>query len=367
LAQGNLPLFSFANMLALLWTAALSADPSFDQAFNEFEIKFGREYNTTNGEREYRRLIFISNMKYISEFNNGQEHSFTLGVGPFADKTFEEFDLYASRGRLPDEHQSEWGNSPNLGIVDTPLAWTPKAIDWVSKGAVTSVKNQGSCGSCWTFASTGCLEGHYQIMTGRLKELSQQQLLDCDTASSRCDGGFEFKAFDFVKKFGICSSQSYPYECKNGASRSCSQSTCTFRCRKGIAPNVVSGYIMVRPRNPRALLAALTHGPVNVGVAANSRQFSHYSKGVLVSSACGYRIGHAVLAVGYGDEAGLPYWLIKNSWGSGWGLDGYIKIGRNLHPRAGGECGILTRPSYPVLDREAVEAYVSAEFSEFMI
>jgi len=364
LAQGNLPLFSFANMLALLWTAAFSApDPSFDQAFNEFETKFGREYNITNGEREYRRLIFISNMKYISEFNNnGQEHSFTLGVGPFADKTFEEFDLYSTRGRLP-EHQSEWGNLPNLGTVDTPLAWTPTSIDWVSKGAVTSVKDQGSCGSCWTFASTGCLEGHYQIMTGKLAELSQQQLLDCDTASDRCDGGFEFKAFDFVKNFGICTRQSYPYECINGASRSCSGSTCTFRCQEGIAPNVVSGYIMVRSRNPDALLAALTHGPVNVGVAANSKEFAHYSSGVLVSSACGYRIGHAVLAVGYGDEAGSPYWLIKNSWGPMWGLDGYIKIGRNLHPKMGGECGILTRPSYPVLDREAVRA----EFSEFMI
>jgi len=336
-------------MLSLLWAVGAFSDPSYDDLFSDFETRFDRHYATN--EREARKAIFISNLKYIEDFHEKNPGTVSLGVGPFADKTPEEFELYSTRGALVDEER-QWGNLPYLGVDNTDATKLPKEVDWVKKGAVSPVKNQGSCGSCWTFAGTGAIEGHYQIMTGNMTELSQQQLVDCDTKGFACNGGYFWSPFDFAKKYGLCTLATYPYQCSESESANCRKSKCTFRCDVGIPPQVVTGYIRVRPRFMLSLMAALTHGPVNVGIQANSRVFQHYSKGVMQTGHCGKRLGHAVLAVGYGVDGGTKYWTIKNSWGPKWGEGGYIRIKRNYESDEGGECGILKRPSYPVLEYE---------------
>jgi C1A family cysteine protease len=218
------------------------------------------------------------------------------------------------------------------------------AVDWTSKGAVTPVKNQGQCGSCWSFSTTGALEGAFEIASGNLVSLSEQQFVDCDTVDSGCSGGLMDNAFTFAKSNAICTEASYPYKATRGT---CAAASCTV----GLAKGTVTGYKDVSPDSESAMMSAVSQQPVSIAIEADKSVFQLYKSGVLQSS-CGSSLDHGVLLVGYGTEDGTDYWKVKNSWGSSWGDAGYVKL---LRGKGGsGECGLLKQASYPVVSQEGL-------------
>merc|ERR1711945_19564 len=193
-----------------------------------------------------------------------------------------------------------------------------------TKGAVTPVKNQGTCGSCWSFSTTGALEGVWHIAGNALTSLSEQQFVDCDKIDQGCNGGSMDSAFQFAETNAICTESSYPYEGRGGT---CEAASCTV----GIPKGDVKGYKDVAPDSKQALMSAVQQQPVSIAIEADKISFQLYRSGIL-SSYCGSNLDHGVLLVGYGTEGGKDYWKVKNSWGTTYG-----------------ECGLLSQPSYPVV------------------
>ncbi len=217
------------------------------------------------------------------------------------------------------------------------------SVDWVSAGAVTSIKDQGQCGDCWAFSTTGAIEGLKAIETGSLVSLSEQQLCSCSSqeGDNGCNGGLMDNAFQYiVDNGGICSESAYPYA--NGGQTSTISSCDASNCNPVAT---ISGYTDITSGSESALMSAVDQQPVSVAIEADSDVFQHYSSGILSSSACGTNLDHAVLVVGYGTDNGQDYWSVKNQWGSSWGNEGYVYIERG----AGGNgiCGILSAPSVP--------------------
>ena len=214
----------------------------------------------------------------------------------------------------------------------------PESVDWRDEGVVTPVKDQGACGSCWAFSATGAIEGAHARATGELVSLSEQQLVDCDTTEKGCDGGFMRGAFQYVMdNGGIETEESYEYHAKD--------ETCHYNPDNFGA--IVTGYAFVTSYDEEALKSAVaTQGPVSVAIDASKWEFMFPYEGVYRNSECTEEgINHAVLVVGYGDDNGDEYWLVKNSWGETWGDEGYIKIARNENNM----CGIAAWPIYPTV------------------
>ena len=262
-------------------------------------------------------------------------------------------------------------------------------VDWVSKGAVTPVKNQAHCGSCWAFSTTGGLEGAIFVKHGVLESLSEEELVQCDKVDHGCKGGAMDNGFAFIKKTkGIATESQYPYTTATGAgtSGSCVSSKETpvakyNTCLSMSIPvqhlsmcmsnhrytDTVTGSTDVTPNSESALKAAVALHPVSVAIEADKQVFQFYKTGVLKASAgCGTKLDHGVLAVGYGSETGTMYWKVKNSWGPTWvrlctcacmyaymhtwrdmqGDEGYIKIERTESASSPGTCGIAMDASY---------------------
>merc|ERR1712232_1541787 len=222
--------------------------------------------------------------------------------------------------------------------------------DWSTQGAVTPVKNQAQCGSCWSFSATGALEGAWKIAGHGLVSLSEQNILDCDKGGHKCQGGSMEQAFEWVKENGICSEEADPYKCADQSSSECTGSTCAASsgsCTKVIAPGDVTGSHEVG-QTENALEAAVTQQPVSVAIEADKMVFQHYVAGtVLASEACGNKLDHGVLAVGYGTTSdGTKYWKVKNSWGATWGENGYLRMEKGAS-WSGGECGIRMGAVFP--------------------
>lgn len=305
--------------------------------FNHFQERFSKKYQTVE-EMEHRFQVFRTNVRAIVQHNLDETQNFTMGINQFTDLTAQEFKQTVVSTPLV---LGTYGCKSFSGSDTTGL---PTSIDWRQQGAVTSVKDQGQCGSCWTFSATGAIEGAWAISTGKLVDLSEQELVDCATGlpygSHGCNGGQMDGAFKFVIEHGQCALSAYPYTSGITKTSGTCQTTCT-------AVAHVSSCSDVKSLDQISLKNAVARQPVAIAIEADTRYFQSYSSGVLTSSDCGTNLDHGVLIVGYGTENGIDYWLVKNSWGTSWGLQGYVKIARSSSTNDAGICGIAMQPSFP--------------------
>ncbi|XP_059637410.1 cysteine protease XCP1-like [Cornus florida] len=301
--------------------------------FESWMSKHGKAYESVE-EKLQRFQVFKDNLKHIDD-RNKMVSNYWLGLNEFADLSHEEFKkMYLGvKVDLSNTRKYPTEEFTYKNVVDLP-----KSVDWRKKRAVTRVKNQGSCGSCWAFSTVAAVEGINQIVTGNLTSLSEQELIDCDTTYNHgCNGGLMDYAFAFIiSNHGLHKEDDYPYIMKEG--------TCDER--KGESEVVtISGYHDVPENNEQSLLKALANQPLSVAIEASGRDFQFYSGGVF-DGHCGSELDHGVAAVGYGSTKGVDYIIVKNSWGSKWGEKGYIRMKRNTG-KPQGLCGINKMASYP--------------------
>ncbi|XP_070697927.1 cathepsin L.1 [Pempheris klunzingeri] len=327
-----------AAVLAVASCATISLE---DLEFHAWKLKFGRSYSSPS-EEAHRRQIWLNNRRVVLVHNMMADEgikSYRLGMTYFADIENEEYKRLISRGCLGSFNAS----LPRRGSTFFQLPEgtdLPSTVDWRDKGYVTDVKDQKECGSCWAFSATGSLEGQHFRKTGKLVSLSEQQLVDCsgDFGNMGCMGGLMDNAFRYIQaNGGIDTEESYPYEAEDGQCRFNSATigaTCT-------------GYVDVSQGDEQALKEAVaTIGPVSVAIDASHMSFQLYESGLYDEPDCSStELDHGVLAVGYGSDNKKDYWLVKNSWGLGWGNKGYIMMSRNKH----NQCGIATASSYPLV------------------
>jgi len=349
--------FTSAILAALAATATATATSSpassttplqIEAAFEAWREKHGVEFKDPV-EYLKRLAIFGENMERIEE-HNSKGLSWKMSMNEFGHLAPAEFKAMYSGFSKSEKKLLKTGGLRSKAYSDvpaTPFVWKGRkdeladSVDWVDAGAVTAVKNQGTCGSCWSFSTTGAIEGAYYIANGKSVSLSEQQLVSCDTTNNGCGGGSMDYAFSWVEsQGGLCSEADYPYASSSGTAPSCS-SSCTVV--DGTAP---TGYTDVTATES-SLMAAVSKQPVSIAIEADQSAFQFYSGGVMTGT-CGTSLDHGVLLVGYGTEDNTDFWKVKNSWGSTWGEDGYIKIERG-NSQNGGLCGILLSASYPTL------------------
>ncbi len=290
-------------------------------------------------EELHRYTIWQSKRALVNEHNYAGEFGYTLAMNKFSDMSNDEMTV-RYKGLVAEEqvHSNATKYFQPSGQFK-PLA----LVDWRDIGAVTPVKDQKQCGSCWAFSSTGAIEGQHFLKTKQLVSLSEQNLIDCSGSwgNQGCNGGDQERAFNYTRdNGGIDTDKSYPYEVADGS--------CRFSAKSIGA--TVTGYVRIPYGNESALMEAVTTvGPIAVSIDARNDTFQLYSGGVYYNPECSssvLNLDHAVLVVGYGTLlTGQEYWLVKNSWGADWGMDGYIRMARNKN----NHCGIVTSAVYPTV------------------
>ena len=309
--------------------------------FTGFIHKFEKKYESLH-VLEKRFEIFKQNIRNIFEHNLRSEQNFTMGINQFTDLTPEEFKVTYANGL---NSELRLGGKPSCKTYTPSGKVVPDYWDWRDKGAVTPVKNQGQCGSCWSFSASGAIEGAWAIKTKDIVSISEQQLVDCSKRYGNlgCKGGLMDNAFQYAIENGMCSEESYPYT--SGTTQT--GGSCDNSCKSVVLVNACTD---VPPNNQIALKEAVAlNGPISIAVDAETTLFQSYKSGVITSDKCGTNLDHGVLIVGYGEEDGIKYWLVKNSWGPTWGDDGYIKIERRESTNDDGVCGIAMQPSFPIV------------------
>jgi len=329
-------------MFKLVVLAAL-ATAAFGMSFEAFTTQYGRTYVFNSTEWHRRSTIFHSNLAKISAHNANPTKSFFMAVNQFADMTSEE--MRAFRGYNKAQARSFLGLQQEAApVFHKTVKDLPSSIDWRTKGAVTPVKNQGGCGSCWAFATTETLESHAALSTNppTLVELAPQQLVSCCPnpkqcgGTGGCSGATAEVGYDYIVSNGGQTKESlYPYTGRDGK--------CTYSPTKTPPAAAATGYTKLPENNYTALLNAIaTIGPIAISVEADT--WSFYGGGIFPASSCNQKntdIDHAVQLVGYGTDNGKDYWLVRNSWGATWGEKGYIRVERNAD---GNPCNPDTTP-----------------------
>ncbi|MCD7450619.1 hypothetical protein HAX54_007593 [Datura stramonium] len=313
---------------------------SISDLFESWCQQHGKTYSSEQ-ERVFRFKVFEENYAYITEHNSKGNSTYTLGLNAYSDLTHQEFrnSFLGLSSAANDFIKLKRGSSSSAGVLsDVGAVDIPSSLDWREKGAVTNVKNQGSCGACWSFSATGAIEGINKITTGSLVSLSEQELIDCDRSyNDGCGGGLMDYAFEFViKNGGIDTEEDYPFREREGT---CNKNKLQRRVV------TIDGYTDIPQYDEDKLLKAVATQPVSVGICGSDRAFQSYSKGIFTGP-CSTALDHAVLIVGYGSKNGVDYWIIKNSWGTSWGINGYMHMQRNSGNQEG-ICGINKLASYP--------------------
>nr|AYV89204.1 cathepsin L1 [Tetranychus evansi] len=326
------------TLFIALFALATAASLSLDSQWESFKVKYGKSYKS-EAEESYRRSIFAERLEKIKAHNeraaNG-EVSYRKGINKFSDLTREEFRAtylgYQPSARRP---------APLIHNVNHSVT-VPDSVDWRTKGIVSEVKNQAACGSCWAFSAVAAMESAHAQKTGKLVELSEQNLIDCSWKynNNGCKGGLMDNAFHYVKdNKGIDSEKSYPYISGDGKD----YKTCKYSAAKKGAS--ISSYVDIPSFDEKALLSAVAERVVSVAIDANS--VLEYESGILDDSECSNLakdLNHGVTIVGYGSENGTPYWIVKNSWGTTFGESGYFRLIRGKNA-----CGVADNASYPVV------------------
>ena len=331
----------------------------YDLSFAEYCAEYGKDYAKEEAPR--REGIFRAEMAKIMAHNEA-EHSWKMGLSVHTDKTEEEWHMLKGLNRA--QRFAAAATPPALTAAAAGTPTLPSSLDWRTKGVVTPVKDQGGCGSCWAFSATETVESALAMSGGPLLELAPQQLVSCAPnpdecgGTGGCAGSTQPLAFDYlVSAGGMEASAAYPYTASDG----------TCKTKKGKFVAGITGHVDLPTNNYSALMEAVaTVGPIAISVDAS---WGGYEEGVYTGG-CGTTIDHAVQLVGYGEEGGALYYLVRNSWGTTWGEDGYIKIqrfgegeepcGTDTQPADGfgckggpssiqvcGLCGILSGSSYP--------------------
>jgi len=309
------------------------------EEFNHWKIQNGKTYADDLEDRRFG--IWAENFEYVREHNirylSGDE-TFTVAMNKFADLTEQEF----ANQVLMQPIDTTAGPHPTLckPMPQMDNQANPASVDWRTKGYVTPVKNQGQCGSCWSFSTTGSTEGAHFKKTGKLVSLSEQNLVDCSKPEGNmgCNGGLMDQGFTYIiKNGGIDTEESYKYTAKDGQ--------CHFN--KDNVGATISECFDVKQQSEADLETALASvGPISVAMDAHLRSFQLYKSGIYHDKHCSStRLDHGVLAVGYNNDSnGKSYWIVKNSWGAAWGHEGYFWLAKDKK----NACGIATVASYPV-------------------
>jgi len=317
-------IFSLCNAESLKIT-----EEEYESSFKNYIIEFGKTYDPKDVPMRYQN--FKENYEMIRNWKQ-EENTFSVGLTSFTDMSFSEFK--SKMLMAPQQCSATHGNYRPTSNDN------PTSIDWRDKGVVTPVKDQGNCGSCWTFSTTGCLEAHHAIQTGTLVSLSEQQLIDCagKFKNHGCNGGLPSQAFEYIRyNKGLDTESSYPYRGYD--------SSCKFK-PASIGATVTDVVNITALAENDLVDAVANKGPVSICFDVVS-DFMHYTSGVYSSKRCGTGqkdVNHAVLAVGYNQTtSGTPYWIVKNSWGKRWGNEGYFWIARGNNA-CGAQCA-----AYPVV------------------
>jgi cathepsin L len=329
--------------LCLLFVSVYSApayNTELDAPWALFKRTYEKQYASVEEEIN-RRSIWEANLAMIRNHNLESDlgvHTYTLKMNQFGDMTNAEinkqmngFDL-SLKDKLSGLDRHTYRAPANFKL--------PPSVDWRTKGYVTPIKDQGQCGSCWAFSTTGSLEGQHFAKTQQLVSLSEQNLVDCSGkfGNMGCRGGLMDYAFQYIKaNNGIDTETSYPYEARDD--------TCRFDARNVGATD--TGFVDVKSQDENDLQNAIaTVGPVSVAIDASKSTFHFYHSGVYNDPTCSsFQLDHGVLAVGYDSQNGQDYYIVKNSWGTSWGNMGYIWMSRNKN----NQCGIATMSSYPLV------------------
>jgi len=314
------------KVLCLVALLAVSALAVSEKQYREAFLKFIKDNNKhyTQAEFATKFRTFKSNFDFVQTWNADAERH-RVELNKFSDLTVAEFSaMYL-------------GTRATINSAVYVPSVTTDTVDWRTKGAVTPIKNQGQCGSCWAFSTTGSTEGAHFLAMNKLVSLSEQNLVDCSNAEGNqgCNGGLMTQAFDYIiKNKGIDTEASYPYTAQDG--------NCHFSTAN-IGSTLIS-YANVQSGSEADLVTKITAGPTSVAIDASHASFQLYKSGIYYEAACSSTaLDHGVLAVGYGATGSKDYYIVKNSWGTDWGMAGYIDMSRNRN----NNCGIATMATLP--------------------